>query len=166
MKRLVNYALVAIGLLFVAIVAGVFSGARAVAQTAIKAALVKNVDERGRVPWQVTQTTGSCVTQECAIAFPPVPAGKRLVIEYVSGAITNAGDTGHPGKPIVRLYTYPTNFEFAANLPVSQALLTSSSAWAVSAPVLAYVEERLLPFVIITNEAPLSPTGTFTITAT
>src|SRR5262245_35185588 len=88
MRRLALNGLVAIGLMFVAVLAGTFTGARAVAQ-AVKAALVKSVDERGRTAWQVTQQSNCTNYSSCFISFPQVPLGKRLVIEYVSGVFEN-----------------------------------------------------------------------------
>jgi hypothetical protein len=50
-----------------------------------RAALVKNIDERGRVPFQAT---GACSAPSfpgsCDVIFSAVPSGKRLVIEHVN----------------------------------------------------------------------------------
>jgi hypothetical protein len=51
----------------------------------VRAAFVKNIDERGRIPFQAT---GSCSggpgIDVCDVIFSAVPAGKRLVIEHVN----------------------------------------------------------------------------------
>ena len=75
-------------------------GREAIAQ--IRAALVKNVDEPGRTPYKTISgiLPGSgCFSGDCAnftgssqVAqwdLPPVPAGKRLVVEMVSGGLTD-----------------------------------------------------------------------------
>ncbi len=58
------------------------------------AALVKNVDERGRNPYVQQQTCYivSTTNGQCAAFFPPVPANMRLVIEHVNISI----DTPNP----------------------------------------------------------------------
>jgi hypothetical protein len=63
---------------------------QAIAQ--IRAALVKNVDEPGRAPYQqmveFNQVAGfgaNCpVSTVCIVSFAPVPAGKRLLVEHVT----------------------------------------------------------------------------------
>jgi len=100
MNRLKNQILLAAGF---AVLAGVISGitaAPAIAQ-AIKAALVKNVDEPGRTPFEQNieftqsvcglncynfQKISSCLFLDGAV----VPAGKRFVIQHVSGLLPSA----------------------------------------------------------------------------
>ena len=82
MNRFKNQILLAAGF---AVLAGVISGitaAPAIAQ-AIKAALIKNVDEPGRHPYSVRS---ACVTplNNCAAPFDAIPAGSRFVVEYVT----------------------------------------------------------------------------------
>jgi hypothetical protein len=61
------------------IVIGAITAGPSIAQV-IRAALVKNIDEKGRNPYQ---STGVCnVFGRCF--FEQVPAGKRLIIEFVS----------------------------------------------------------------------------------
>lgn len=65
---------------------GVFSVGPAIAQT-VRAALVSNVDDPGRIPYQIL---GSCFfsgTTDCHSNLPPVPARMRLVITQVSGYV-------------------------------------------------------------------------------
>jgi hypothetical protein len=49
----------------------------------IRAAFVKNIDEPGRSPYQV-RASGGTSTHFCQVVFPPVPAGKRLVIDTLN----------------------------------------------------------------------------------
>jgi len=58
----------------------------------VKVALVKNVDEKGRAPYmqfQARSCPGGGAT-ECQVVFPPVPAGKRLVLECVNASVNFA----------------------------------------------------------------------------
>jgi hypothetical protein len=60
---------------------------RAVAQ--VRAALVKNIDEPGRMPYQRIETflptAPECLNPTiCTLSFAAVPAGKRLVVEQMS----------------------------------------------------------------------------------
>lgn len=50
---------------------------------------IKNIDEKGRIPYTASS---KCTNPNggCAAVFPNVPAGRRLVIEYVNADI----DTG------------------------------------------------------------------------
>ncbi|HLK19530.1 MAG TPA: hypothetical protein VKT81_11250 [Bryobacteraceae bacterium] len=48
---------------------------------AVRAALVRNQDEPGRNPYS---QFAECLGTECSLTFPPVPAGQRLVVTFVS----------------------------------------------------------------------------------
>ena len=58
----------------------------------IRAALVQNVDEPGRNPYQEAQFV-TCGTQNCNFLYAVVPAGKRLVLTNVSGYVDVHGGT-------------------------------------------------------------------------
>jgi hypothetical protein len=77
-----------------------------VAQT-VRAALVKNVDEPGLVPFSqsftISQTECAC-TNCCFIRTAAVPAGKRLVIQNISGFFPLSGP-GNAGFINVRQET-------------------------------------------------------------
>jgi hypothetical protein len=51
----------------------------------VRAALVQNVDDPGRIPYQGVRACFFQSNNFCTVNFPPVPAGKRLVITHVSG---------------------------------------------------------------------------------
>jgi hypothetical protein len=60
----------------------------------VRAAYVKNVDEPGRLPYQsmvsFIASAGSTYCRSaanCQIAFPVIPAGKRLIVESVSALV-------------------------------------------------------------------------------
>jgi len=85
MNRFKNQILLAAGF---AVLAGVISGitaAPAIA-AAIKAALIKNVDESGRVPYYKKLSCSSPINI-CIASAPAVPANMRLVIEHVGAHI-------------------------------------------------------------------------------
>ena len=79
-NKLLNFA----GALAALAILGHFYAKPLLAQ--VRAALVKNVDEHGRVPYQ--QSTGcSPSPSNCEALFPAVPSNRRLVIEYVSALV-------------------------------------------------------------------------------
>jgi hypothetical protein len=80
-----NVCRLVLSLLVAAAMLGAFAITPALAQT--RAALVKNVDEPGRAPYQHTVdfSPGECTTPSfCIVEFPAVPAGKRLVVENIT----------------------------------------------------------------------------------
>ncbi len=80
MNRFKNYLWMAAGFTVLALAISAFTPGSALAQI-VKAALVKNVDEPGRVPYQSENSCSDPFT--CAIEFSIVPANKRLVAQYV-----------------------------------------------------------------------------------
>lgn len=81
-----NRLLTLAGALALLAVFGKFYAVPVIAQ--VRAALVKNVDEKGRAPYQqsgfVQCTNGNSF---CDLFLPAVPANKRLVVEHVSANI-------------------------------------------------------------------------------
>lgn len=69
------------------------AGNTALAQ--VRPAYVKNVDEPGRSPYQQMREFNPCANQSCLIAFDPVPAGKRLVVERLT-MLLGVATTGQP----------------------------------------------------------------------
>ena len=151
MNRFRNYVLTAAGFAVLATVVGVFSAGPAIAQLA-KAALVKNVDEKGRVPWQLTLTTNSCPFPGCFITFPAVPAGKRLVIEYGSGLVQQTSSTlSLPAFVLLNEGAFPQ-----ARLGPFVPNVSPQSAWILSATLLYYVEEGRSPQILSSSATPVS----------
>jgi hypothetical protein len=64
------------------VMAGRFFAVPLLAQ--VRAALVQNVDEHGRIPYQSTSQNSNCTVNslQCDVFFPPVPNNKRLVITH------------------------------------------------------------------------------------
>ena len=94
-----------------------FTGTEAIAQ--IRAALVKNVDEPGRQPYEayVEFTQSNCSFGGCStfnnfggtvlFDLAPVPAGKRWVIQHVSGRIpSNTSADAHVGLQTQQIISF------------------------------------------------------------
>ena len=71
-------------LLTMAVVLGVSGHLFAKPLMAAVAAMIKNIDERGRNPYHQQVTCYSASTNTCTAFFPTVPAGMRLVVEHVN----------------------------------------------------------------------------------
>jgi hypothetical protein len=87
-----NVCRLVLSLLVATAMLGAVGAAPAIAQT--RSALVKNVDEPGRVPYQhaVDFQGSECTTPSfCIVEFPVVPAGKRLVVENITIYVSVAG---------------------------------------------------------------------------
>jgi len=53
-----------------------------------RAALVQNMDEPGRNPYQEMKPSTNCLGQTyCRLSYAAVPAGKRLVVTNISGSV-------------------------------------------------------------------------------
>jgi hypothetical protein len=61
-----------------------------VVNSAAHPALTSRIDDPGRIPYQSTQTP-TCTGANCTFTFGAVPAGHRLVIQYVSGILGFSG---------------------------------------------------------------------------
>ena len=117
-------AVLAIGGLLVGLgVLGHFFAKPLLAQ--VRAALIQNVDEPGRNPYQERQYysfTGFCGLNVCPVNFSPVPAGSRLVITDISGSLKLQGTvsvdeiflTESAGSGAIRV-NVPTQYEGFAN---------------------------------------------------
>jgi hypothetical protein len=115
--------------------AGVFTAGLAIAQ-AVRAVLVANVDDPGRIPYQVdTACVMNSIQYICENALPLVPAGKRLVITHVSGFV----DTDVPGGTLLRAAVRHISGFPSSVLPTSfQGVAGGKSRYVFNAPVLAF----------------------------
>lgn len=84
MNKFKNYLWMAAGLMILVAVVSAFVPSSALAQI-VKAALVKNVDERGRTPFSIDLHCENHSGNGCIAPAPSVPAGKRLVLEHITG---------------------------------------------------------------------------------
>lgn len=87
MTRFRSYVLTAAGFAVLVMVVGIFAAGPAIAQ-AVRAALVSNVDDPGRIPYQYGGDCSFYNDTSCFVQGQPVPAGKRLVITHVSGDVS------------------------------------------------------------------------------
>ena len=88
MNGLKNNLLIAAGFTVLIAVVGGISAGPAIA-LAVKAALVKNVDEPGRSPYQ---SHSICVgTGDCRSNFVGIPQNTRLVVQSVTIYVHNLG---------------------------------------------------------------------------
>jgi len=108
-----------------------------------KPALTQNIDEKGRVPYQAG-TNVNCVLnhdgpQICAIGFPVVPAGYRLVITYVSATFDEGVSAPSATVNLTGGALLPGSTTSLATGPVFVATLVGGS-FVLSSPVTYYVE--------------------------
>jgi hypothetical protein len=133
MEKFKNYVLMAAGFAVLAAVISGFAAAPAIAAL-VKAALVKNVDERGRVPY-IAEIVCSSLAAICSANIPAVSSGKRLVIEHVSGLI----QINPAGRVRIVRLTYNGG---ANNLAFLHASPSNSvdPLFVISEPVVVYIE--------------------------
>jgi hypothetical protein len=115
-----------------------------------KPALVKNVDEPGRNPYQQSlsfnQSTQVCTNYLCTLWFNPVPAGYRLVVTHVSTRFRLADNSISP---------YAT-LGSDGNLSSHQIILPAPSSngdnyYIASSPVTFYVEPGSSPTLFLSG---------------
>jgi hypothetical protein len=107
------------------------------AQTA-KPALVRDVDEPGRNPYQqlVTIEESACPTfGDCFVTFAPVPAGKRLVLTHASVKFS-------PGGTVVVAYLVVAG---GGAVPLPAPVSVGSNNFLSVGPVTAYFEPGQTP---------------------
>jgi hypothetical protein len=125
-----------------------------------KPALVQNIDEKGRNPYQQgfqfnattsTTVTGStlCATNSCFIFFKPVPAGYRLVVNQITFTYTAA--TPGADSTAALLTVTSTTAPVLGDISALPAPTFSGNRCDLSAPVTFYVEPGLIPTLEITN---------------
>jgi hypothetical protein len=142
------------GRLVLRIALGILAVAWAAAANAQKAALVENVDEPGRSPYQssvvIVQNSANCPSgSTCTVHFPAVPAGKRLVVTYAGAEFTLANGVdrgivslainGNAAGPQI---TIPVSY-VTGNIPLNVA----------GTPVTFYVEAGNVPTLLLRGAA-------------
>ena len=171
MKQIARYSLSALGLLAVTIIVGTSSSARA----AVRAALVQVIDEPGRNPYQSfvafdgtisAAADGSFFCQQppspptCFVIFPAVPAGRRLVIENLTGTVTVLS----PGFPsAVTIQTGVPAFANRVSVPFELLLGHDYGGgvfqYGANATVKTYVEAGDSPRVSVAASSSTGATG-------
>lgn len=114
-----------------------------------RAALVRNVDEPGRVPYS-EDIVGTCNAVNCFFTFATVPAGKRLVIEQVQGLARSSSTSAvFSDAELLTSSTVRPGFSVRNNFRMAILGLAGSSnvynGWFFNSPTKAYVEAGSAP---------------------
>jgi hypothetical protein len=108
-----------------------------------KPALVRNVDEPGRNPYQqgmlFNQSTQVCTNYVCTLWFNPVPAGYRLVVTHVSVRYRLADNSSDAYTTL----GYDGNLASDIVLPAPSFI--GNNYYVASSPVTFYVEPGSSP---------------------
>ncbi len=125
----------------------------------IRAALIKNVDEPGRAPYQQSiefDPASGSFTRFYLVSFPAVPAGKRLVVQHVSAMIgVTAG--GQPDfLAFGDFYTLNTNNFALVNPPWTSKSTAVGPYWMADRDVLVYYEPGSTPKIKIGSSTDFS----------
>ena len=113
---------------------------------AIKAVLVKSIDEKGRNPYAgpaiCAQTAATCSSP--VIGIPAVPTGSRLVVSHISGTIKVPA-----GTPISEFAVTMNSARRAMPHPVFQFTEAGVDNYVVNEEILVYYEAGQFPTVIL-----------------
>jgi hypothetical protein len=108
-----------------------------------KPALTQNIDEKGRVPYQAGTNVNCALNHDgpqiCAIGFPVVPAGYRLVVTYISATFDEGVSAPSATVNLTGGALLPGGTTSLATGPVFVATLVGGS-FVLSSPVTYYVE--------------------------
>ena len=155
MTRMIRSLAVAMAFLIAGGVVLSLTAQKAISQ--IRAALTKNVDEPGRLPYQAevdfAPSGPSCDNAfRCIVAFPAVPSGKRLVVEEVTAlAFVVSG-----GQPTLFAFGDGTTTN-TGNVAIMQPTFTpafnsgGATAWSIDKQIRVYYEPGTTPKVKIQN---------------
>jgi hypothetical protein len=136
-NRLLTFA----GALALLAVLGRFYAVPVMAQ--VRAALVKNIDERGRIPYTQFAFCSDPLSGSCTASFSAVPSNKRLVIEHVnlfvdmqssSSLLSNVLFGDNFGAP---LYIFGQ---------LQSSNISEGNIYVANQPLLAYFEAGQTPF--------------------
>jgi len=131
-------------------VAGVLACSAASAQ---KAALVQEVFGPGITPYQSNQlynpSASICPnTFYCQIAFPAVPAGKRLVVTYASATYSM-----NPGASEAIVSIGGNLFD---TMDIAAPLFVGVNRYVASGPVTYYFEQGTTPYIFIAGSSVIT----------
>jgi hypothetical protein len=128
------------GVLALLAVVGKFYAVPAVAQ--VRAAAVKNIDEKGRIPYTQFVTVDDCTNPlrpfSCDVLFPAVPAGKRVIVEHVNAVANVASGI----VPVISLAAGSAGFYFPATAVRPKQFLVNEG-------ILAYYEAGDVPWMVV-----------------
>jgi hypothetical protein len=140
-----TFSRVAAMLLLAITIFGVPSG---MAHAQAKPALVRNIDEPGRNPYQQSisfqqNTFAGCTINSCVVTFNAVPAGRRLVVTYVSARYHDPTFFGPAGVSL------GLNGNVGATLVDLPRNSTDNAFQTIASPLTFYVEAGDKPTVFI-----------------
>ena len=148
-----NVAVMGAAFVLVGLVAGVFTAGPAIAQ-AVRAALVANVDDPGRIPYEAIADC-QAPSGSCNVFLPAVPAGKRLVITHVSSSVI----TNVPGGTLVFPQLRRNGDVSGAFLPTTfQGSSLGLNYFIFNQPALAYYDPGQSPIALLSLDASGSTT--------
>lgn len=152
------------GVLVLLAVLGKFYAVPLMAQ--VRAALVKNLDEPGRTPYQSTQSCNTLAGLFCSADLTAVPAGKRLVIQHLSGFVICESINSNCEIQFyyVALTTKGVPFPGPGSDFAYVPMQTSPNSWtAINQDVRLYVEPGAIPeYRMSFNSGPVSAAVTIT----
>ena len=124
----------------------------AVAGAQPKPALVQDIDEPGRNPYQQTMSfvagVSTCSNNfTCTVNFPAVPAGKRLVLTYVSAAF---GTAPNPASASITVSQSANTYLRLPAVTVNPAVV--GARFIASGPVTFYYEPGDVPSVTLSAQ--------------
>ena len=123
-----------------------------VANTAASPAIVSNMNDPGRIPYQAQvdgSTTANCWGGGCSFAFAPVPAGHRLVILHVSAFIQAEPKSAPARASVEKMTTSGTYIDLSFFLLTVQDTLSGDNEFQFDQQVLNYVDAGETPFVVV-----------------
>lgn len=120
----------------------------------VRAAVVKNIDERGRIPYivQAPCAAQGPGTNFCSASFPAVAANKRLVVEYINSQL----NVEH-GQFFGAFLGVPSAGTQYLALPSHLELTNGNDYYSVSVPAVVYYEAGQMPAAYIYTISNNSP---------
>lgn len=112
--------------------------------------LFSNVNDPGRIPYQVVRTNINCLAPPCTVPFPAIPNGHRLVLQHVSVLATFRGN--NPGYISVGMGSNNILFPITPEPPPNNQ---SPSSGVADQPVLAFGDGGQQPAVAIDGYSAL-----------
>jgi hypothetical protein len=158
MKKFTTQILTATGFVILMATVGLWSAPRLMA--AIKAALVQNIDEPGRNPYQETVTLiDGCpgAPAQCLLDFAAVPAGKRLVVKSISTFVSFSSGTQEQFVELYSVQSRQINQIFAVQF-------NGPNTYSVHENILAFYEVGSQPRVEVNTSTSTSGATIATLT--
>lgn len=131
----------------------------------IRAALVKNIDEPGRTPYQSSRSCSTPGNKVCSADMIAVPAGKRLVIQHLSALVNcqSIDNNCELQNNFVFLTTKGNNIFDGADSAYVPMQTSPNASTAVNQDVRLYVEPGGVPeYQMVFNSGPVFASMTIT----